>query len=121
MMDLRAQFKAVDAVRKGMRGELRHLSPVPFVPEKPRYPAGPSRKPLPRSTPEAQGVSSAYLERFLRELDACPEIKVHCLVVLRHGKLIAQANWKPYSGIYAQMVYSLSKSVTAMAVGMAVE
>lgn len=121
MMDLRAQFKAVDAVRKGMRGELRHLSPVPFVPEKPRYPAGLSRKPLPRSTPEAQGVSSAYLERFLRELDACPEIKVHSIVILRHGKLIAQANWKPYSGIYAQMVYSLSKSVTAMAVGMAIE
>lgn len=121
MMDIRAPLKAVEAVRKGVRGNLRHLSPLPFVPEKPRYPAGLSRKPLPRSTPEAQGVSSVYLERFLYELDACSEIKLHSIAVLRHGKLILQANWRPYSGIYAQMVYSLSKSVTAMAVGMAVE
>lgn len=121
MMDLMAQIKTVDKMRRGLKGDLRHFAPYPFVPEKPRYPAGLPRHPLPRSTPEAQGVSSAYLERLLRELDECPDIGVHSIVILRHGKLITQANWRPYSGIYAQMVYSLSKSVTAMAVGMAVE
>ena len=121
MMDLVAQIKTVDMMIKSLRGDLRNITPYPFVPEKPRYPAEPPSHPLPRSTPEAQGVTSAYLELFFRELDQCPDISVHSAVVLRHGKLIAQAHWKPYSGIYAQMVYSLSKTVTAMAVGMAME
>lgn len=121
MFDLFTDLKAADVLIKGLRGNRRHIAPYPFVPDKPRQMAEPPRQPLPRSLPESEGVSSAYLLRFFRELDACPSIRVHSAVVLRHGKLIATANWKPYTGIYAQMVYSLSKTVTAMAVGMAIE
>ena len=121
MMDIISQIKTADMILKTFRGDLRHMTPYPFKPEKKRYPADKEQKSLPRSAPEEQGVPSGYLERFFRELDGCRDISVHSVVVLRHGRLIAQAHWKPYTGDYAQMVYSLSKSVTAMAVGMAVE
>ena len=121
MMDIISQIKTVDMILKGLRGDLQHITPYDFVPEKQRYLTNGSQNPLLRSTPEEQGVPSGHLERFFKALDACPDISPHSVLVLRHGRLIGQAHWKPYSGAYAQMTYSLSKSVTAMAVGMAVE
>lgn len=121
MLDIFTDLKAAEVLIKGLRGDRRHIAPYPFVPDKPWQAPQVPKHPLPRSFPEAEGVSSAHIERFFRELDSCSDIRVHSAVVLRHGKLIAQGHWKPYTGIYAQMVYSLSKTVTAMAVGMAIE
>lgn len=121
MIDLIGQIKTVDMIMKGLRGNLRGMTPYGFEPEKKKYSPRPERYPLPRSIPEAQGVSSGYLERFFKELDQCKKIKVHSVAVLRHGTMIAQAHWKPYTGSYPHMMYSLSKSVTAMAVGMCIE
>jgi len=74
--------------------------------------------PLPRSTPEAQGVSSAALLDFVNSLDQLDAL--HGLVVVRHGKVVAEGWWKPYSAEHPHVLYSLSKSFTSTAVGLAV-
>jgi len=74
---------------------------------------------LPRSTPEAQGVSSAGLLAFL---DAA-EQKVgglHSLMVLRHGRVVAEGWWKPYKSDAPHVLYSLSKSFASTGIGLAV-
>ena len=45
---------------------------------------------LPRSTPGEQGVSSELLNSFYRQLTGMPDVDVHHLMVLRHGKVIGE-------------------------------
>jgi predicted glycoside hydrolase/deacetylase ChbG (UPF0249 family) len=74
---------------------------------------------LPRSTPEAEGVSSEAIVSFL---DAASKSKheFHSFMMLRHGKVVAEAWWNPYRNDLKHTMYSVSKSFTATAVGFAV-
>lgn len=73
---------------------------------------------LPRSTPEAQGVSSAGIRDFIEtanhEVDS-----MHSFMLIRHGQVVAEAWWKPQSADEQHVLWSLSKSFTSTAVGMA--
>lgn len=75
---------------------------------------------LDRSTPEAQGVSSNYILGFLEAL-AKHNHDPHSIMILRHGYVIAEGWWAPYQAEQRQTLYSLSKSFTSSAVGMAVK
>ncbi len=79
-----------------------------------------STDPLPRSTPAAQDVSGAGVRDFLDTIAAAPDIELHSLMVLRHGQVIAEGWWAPYQPAELHLLYSLSKSFTATAVGFAV-
>jgi CubicO group peptidase (beta-lactamase class C family) len=75
-------------------------------------------QPLPRSTPEAQGVSSVGLQKFVQALN---QIQTpHGFIVVRHGQVIAEGWWSPYDARHQHTVYSLSKSFTSTAVGLAI-
>lgn len=76
-------------------------------------------KPLPRSDPEKQGVSSLVLDGFLEAI-AKSKIEFHSVMVLRHGMVIGEGWWSPYSPDYLHTLYSLSKSFTSTAVGLAI-
>ena len=74
---------------------------------------------LPRSSPEAQGIPSAGLLRLVEALDG--EIDaMHSLMILRHGQVIAEGWWAPYTASSPHVLYSLSKSFTSTAVGLAI-
>lgn len=74
---------------------------------------------LPRSTPEAQGMSSAAIQQFVeaaeQKLDA-----LHSIMIVRHGHVVTEGWWAPYAANEPHMLYSLSKSFTSTAVGLAV-
>lgn len=74
---------------------------------------------LPRSAPEAQGVSSSALLEFVDALDTRIE-GMHSVMVLRHGRVIAEGWWAPYRRGDNHVLYSLSKSFTSTAVGFGV-
>jgi len=74
---------------------------------------------LPRSTPEAEGVSSEELLTFL-DSAANGRHEFHSIMILRHGKVIAEGWWNPYSPELRHTLYSVSKSFTSTAVGFAV-
>ncbi|HET9647674.1 MAG TPA: serine hydrolase domain-containing protein [Microlunatus sp.] len=74
---------------------------------------------LPHSTPGAQGFDAAGLGAFLDAIDDAPQIELHGLVVLRHGAVIAEGWWSPYAADRVQLLYSLSKSFTSTAAGLA--
>ena len=74
---------------------------------------------LPRSTPEAQGVSSAELLNFLEAVGKSQH-EFHSFMLVRHGQVIAEGWWSPYAADLNHMLYSLSKSFTSTAVGWAV-
>ncbi|HSU51249.1 MAG TPA: serine hydrolase [Segetibacter sp.] len=73
---------------------------------------------LPRSTPAAEGVSASAISIFLDSI-AASKHEFHSFMILRHGKVIAEGWWNPYSKDLRHTLYSLSKSFTATAVGFA--
>ncbi|TAE57035.1 MAG: class A beta-lactamase-related serine hydrolase, partial [Bacteroidetes bacterium] len=74
---------------------------------------------FPRSTPEAQGVDSAGILRFIEAVEK-DRTGLHSLMIVRHGHVVAEGWWKPYAADLPHMMYSVSKSFTSTAVGLAV-
>jgi CubicO group peptidase (beta-lactamase class C family) len=74
---------------------------------------------LQRTSPEQQGVASSAILAFIEALDRNVH-DVHGVMLLRHGSVIAEGWWSPYRAEYPHMLFSLSKSFTSTAVGLAV-
>lgn len=74
---------------------------------------------LPRAVPSAGAVSSraigAMLDRFAEKAVEC-----HSVMVVRRGLIIAEGWWAPYTAGQPHLLYSLTKSFTSIAVGLAV-
>ncbi|PWJ49056.1 CubicO group peptidase, beta-lactamase class C family [Quadrisphaera granulorum] len=75
---------------------------------------------LPTSSPSAQGVDARGVLAFLDAVEAHPLIDPHSVVLVRHGHVVARGWWAPYAPEQPHLLYSLSKSFTATALGMAV-
>lgn len=73
---------------------------------------------LPRATPESQGVPSGAIARMVVGFEAVPTPNSFMLV--RHGAVIAEGWWHPYRPALRHQLFSLSKSFTSTAVGLAV-
>ncbi|WP_433361490.1 serine hydrolase domain-containing protein [Actinoplanes sp. CA-142083] len=74
---------------------------------------------LPRSAPAAAGVSSRAIGALLDRLDE-RSVECHSIMVVRHGQVVAEGWWAPYSAARPHLLYSLTKSFTSIAVGLAV-
>ncbi len=75
---------------------------------------------LPRSSPEEQGISSAAIQEFVAAADKNID-SLHSFMLVRHGHVVAESWWAPYSPDTRHQLYSLSKSFTSTAVGIAIE
>src|SRR5262245_196604 len=64
---------------------------------------------LPRGVPEAEGVSSEGIAAFLDALVGSPH-ELHSVVLVRHGKVVAEGWWAPYAPELTHTMYSTSKS-----------
>src|ERR1041384_4015338 len=76
-------------------------------------------KPLPRSTPEAQGVSSQSVFDFVEAVDKINTL--HSFMIVRHGSVIAEGWWKPEAADKPHVLNSVTKSFTSTAVGLAIQ
>src|SRR3954452_6601458 len=73
---------------------------------------------LPRSSPERQGIASSAILQFVEALESQIH-EIHSFMLLRHGSVVAEGWWSPYGREYPHMLFSLSKSFTSTAVGLA--
>jgi CubicO group peptidase (beta-lactamase class C family) len=76
-------------------------------------------KELSYSTPEAQGIASSAVLAYIEAAEA-QGLELHGLILLRRGKVVAEGWWKPYERKLPHMLYSLSKSFTSTAAGLAI-
>lgn len=77
-----------------------------------------AKVPLPRSTPEAQGISTQAIRDFVEAADKINTL--HSFMIVRHGQVIAEGWWKPEAADKRHVLHSLSKSFNATAVGLAI-
>ena len=70
--------------------------------------------------PEDAGLSSVAIANFLQD---CEKIhyKLRTLLIVRHGKPVVEAAKYPFLSSDKRLVYSVSKSFTSTAIGVAVE
>lgn len=118
-MPLRTSTRLMRALSEIVLGDGRRAFPQSGEP-KPTFPAGHSPVPLPRSLPEAEGVSSAALATFYREIAASPTTNAHALLVLRHGRVVAEGYFAPYREGVWHVTHSMCKTITGCAVGLAI-
>jgi CubicO group peptidase (beta-lactamase class C family) len=74
---------------------------------------------LPRTAPEQQGIASAAVLQWVEAIEQQIN-ELHSFMLLRHGNVIAEGWWSPYGRDIPHMIFSLSKSFTSTAVGLAV-
>lgn len=74
---------------------------------------------LERVTPESQGLLSAPLMEFFDSMMVYPATEIHGIVVMRHGKVVAEVYPKPFEVTYGHTLYSCSKTFVSAAAGIA--
>jgi CubicO group peptidase (beta-lactamase class C family) len=74
---------------------------------------------LPRSSAVEQGLDPAGMLACLDALEARPDIEMHSIMLVRHGHVVAEGWWAPYSADRPHLLYSLSKSFTSTAAAFA--
>jgi CubicO group peptidase (beta-lactamase class C family) len=74
---------------------------------------------LPRSQAEPQGIESTVIAEFVSAANEQID-SLHSLMLVRHGQVVAEGWWNPYDANTPHQLYSLSKSFTSIAVGLAI-
>src|ERR1044071_8769990 len=74
--------------------------------------------PLPRSSPESQGLPSKSVRDFVEAADRINTL--HSFMIVRHGRVISEGWWKPEAPDKPHVLHSLSKSFNSTAVGLAI-
>ena len=76
------------------------------------------RREFPRVAPEAVGISSKTIDRFVSALEQ-PHTQMHGLMIMRHGKICAEGWWQPYAPGKRHTCHSLTKTYMGTAIGIA--
>ncbi|HEY9075291.1 MAG TPA: serine hydrolase [Anaerolineaceae bacterium] len=74
---------------------------------------------IPRCAPEEVGVASGAVLKFVDDAQRMIR-ELHSFMLVRHGKVAAEAWWKPCAPERPHMLFSLSKSFTSTGIGLAV-
>lgn len=74
---------------------------------------------LTRSTPESQGISSTAILGFVNAAEEKINA-LHSFMLVRRGQVVAEGWWAPYGPELPHQMFSLSKSFTSTAVGLAI-
>lgn len=71
-------------------------------------------------TPEEVGISSEDISALIKQLHD-DGIYMHSLLIIRHGKLVAEGYYAPFTRDTKHRIYSISKSFTSGAIGLLVD
>ncbi|RYZ39886.1 MAG: class C beta-lactamase-related serine hydrolase, partial [Sphingobacteriales bacterium] len=70
-------------------------------------------------SPESLGISSQAILNFIEAVEKERPDELHSFMLLRHGQVAAQGWWAPFTQDSPHMLFSLSKSFTSTAIGIA--
>ena len=109
--------RAVNLISSIVFGGGEKNTVVPYYPQKIRI-NGEEVPELPRSIPEAHGISSRRIYNMLSELEGERRCNIHNLMVLRDGVVISECSRPGYSVNAWHLSHSMTKSLIGMAVGL---
>jgi CubicO group peptidase (beta-lactamase class C family) len=71
-------------------------------------------------TPEEEGMDSEALLEFFHIVEE-QQLDLHSVVIVRNGYIVMEANYYPFQEDIIHQLYSATKSITGILVGMAIE
>ncbi len=95
-------------------------SVVPYYPQKTAISMKEERD-IPRSYPEKHGITSGRILALLTALEKEKRANIHNLMIVKDGAVISECSHPGYDVNIWHLAHSMSKSVTALAVGMLVD
>ena len=70
-----------------------------------------------RISPEAAGISSDKIVKFINKLEQRGAI-MHSLLIMRHGRILTENYWAPFDKDFCHRMYSQTKSYAAIGIGL---
>ena len=70
--------------------------------------------------PEEEGLSSQWVEAFLDRMEE-RKINLHSFMLVRNGKILTEAYYKPFDKDFKHRLYSSSKTYVAIAIGVLID
>lgn len=67
-------------------------------------------------TPEKMGIKSENILKYIKVLEDS-RLATHDVLIMRGGKLVYEAYWKPFDKEFQHRMYSVTKSFVAIAIG----
>lgn len=67
-------------------------------------------------TPEQAGIPSSAVTAFINKIEE-RKMELHSLLLVKNGKLLTEAYWKPFDRDFRHRLYSSSKSFVSVAIG----
>ena len=71
-------------------------------------------------SPELSGISSDDIKHFIDTLEAY-QLSTHDIIIARGDNIVFEKYWKPFHKNYLHRMYSVSKSIVALAVGFLIQ
>ena len=71
-------------------------------------------------TPEAAGISSKYVKKFIETLNR-RGLVTHSVLLLKGDDVFAEYYWAPFNADTCHRMYSQTKSYVAIAIGLLIE
>lgn len=121
-MELKMQRNAIKLIRQIVDYRSITTPIIPYRAQKAEFnPQLPLSQPFPRSTPEAQGISSERILDFITALQNDKTLDMHNLMILRNGHVIAECSFGAYRLDVWRATHSLCKSITGLAIGILID
>ncbi len=120
-IDHTLEKRTAELVWRYLKQDMQHIYAYDYTPQKTAPSLAQESTLLPRSTPEKQGISSENLLELYRAVDTDEDANVHSMLVLRNGHVVSEGYWAPYIKEAPHQLYSMSKSITATAIGLLVD
>src|SRR5450756_1589632 len=120
-MDITVQANALKLVGQLFDRKSSTQPIIPYLPQKTAFLNHVQQQPFPSASPESQGIPSAYLARFIEELQTDETLDLHTLMILKNGVIIAETRFGAYDPHTWTLSHSFCKSITGLAIGMLID
>ena len=120
ILDLASQMKYLNYIRKLLLSDFTNIVPESFQLSKAAFQYMPNEQPLKRSTPQEQDIDIKTIFDFTQRLQNSLTLNSHAFMVMKKGKVVAEAAFSPYNLTTWHVTHSMCKTITGMAVGLAI-
>lgn len=120
-MDLKTDTRTLRMVRQLLDNTSATEPIYHWKPQKPAFVPAPIEQAFERVSPESQGVPSETLASYILTLREDETLDMQGLLILRNGKMIADATFGAFSHDVWHITHSEGKSVTGLAIGILID
>lgn len=120
-MDVKTKMKLVGFLNKFVSNRSKHIYTNCFVAQITDFSNYPKDVHLPKKECYKLGISTSYLNEFYDKFNSLDSTNPHGIMVIKDGYVIMDVSYRPYHNHFMHATHSLCKSITTLAILLAVQ